>query len=446
MANLLQSTQVKSTCAPGFYTDYLSNLASRGQAAQQAAQFVGAQPLQQKAFEAACASQGQFQPALATGQQYVGQAAGQNITGAATPYLQAATTASPLCAARPMICQSANLNIACLAGQYMSPYLQKAMQSVSDIGQRNIIQNLSPQATAAAVGSGQFGSQRGAQVLGQVQQQAQQDLNRQLSEMANTGFGQALQAAQAKQAALGQAAGQISAAQQAQNQANLQAAQTAGGLTAQQADALQKAGLGMGTLGQTAQSMNLACINALSTLGGQQQTIAQNQQNYPLTTLASLASLLQGYSIPTATKTQLQMSPFSALGAVGSAGLGLMTPKYDTSGKPIEGSRVIDQIGNILKGLPAFGGGSGASGGCAGSSMPIGCQTPGSGIFTGCSSSSMPIGCQTSGGGIYTGGGFCSFFQCGCYAEGGSVQRKAVGGRIGCASTKSLGGLPYKKG
>jgi hypothetical protein len=439
MANLLQSTQVKSTCAPGFYTDYLSNLASRGQAAQQAAQYVGAQPLQQKAFEAACASQGQFQPALATGQQYVGQAAGQNITGAATPYLQAATTASPLCAARPMICQAANLNIACLAGQYMSPYLQKAMQSVSDIGQRNIRQNLSPMATAAAVGSGQFGSQRGAQVLGQVQEQAQQDINKQMAEMANAGYGQALQAAQAKQAALGQAAGQISAAQQAQNQANLQAAQTAGGLTAQQAQALQQAGLGMGTLGQTAQSMNLACINALSTLGGQQQTIAQNQQNYPLTTLASLASLLQGYSIPTATKTQLQMSPFSALGAIGSAGLGLMTPKYDAAGNVIAGSRAIDQIGNIFRGLPTSGSSSAGSS-CAGSSMPIGCQTPGSGIFTGCSSSSMPIGCQTSGG------GFCSFFQCGCYAEGGSVQRKAVGGHVGCASTKSRGGLPYKKG
>lgn len=437
MANLLQSTQVKSTCAPGFYTDYLSDLASRGQAAQQAAQFVGAQPLQQKAFEAACASQGQFQPALATGQQYVGQAAGQNITGAATPYLQAATTASPLCAARPMICQSANLNIACLAGQYMSPYLQKAMQSVSDIGQRNIIQNLSPQATAAAVGSGQFGSQRGAQVLGQVQSQAQQDLNRQLSEMANTGFGQALQAAQAKQAALGQAAGQISAAQQAQNQANLQAAQTAGGLTAQQADALQKAGLGMGTLGQTAQSMNLACINALSTLGGQQQTIAQNQQNYPLTTLASLASLLQGYSIPTATKTQLQMSPFSAIGAVGAGALGLLSPKLDTSGNPIANSSQLDQILKMIRGTSA----GSSSAGNIGEALNVADQVGQSGFdnignfgnITGDFSSSMPISNDTT-------------YPEDTFAEGGSVQRKAVGGRIGCASTKSLGGLPYKKG
>lgn len=433
MANLLQSTQVKSTCAPGFYTDYLSNLASRGQSAQQAAQYVGAQPLQQKAFEAACASQGQFQPALQAGQQYVGQAAGQNITGAATPYLQAATSASPLCAAMPMICQAANLNIACLAGQYMSPYLQKAMQSVSDIGQRNIRQNLSPMATAAAVGSGQFGSQRGAQVLGQVQEQAQQDINKQLADMANLGYGQALQAATAKQGALGQAAGQISQAQQAQNQANLQAAQTAGGLTAQQAQALQQAGLGMGTLGQTAQAMNLACINALSTLGGQQQTIAQNQQNFPLTTLASLASLLQGYSIPTSTKTQLEMSPFSALGALGTGALGMITPNPTTGASP------WDLIKKTLGGL----GGSGVPSDPGQSTGGAGAPDISGGCNTGCSSSSMPIGCCSSScmNTDYI-APCCSFFQ----ANGGLIKSKAVGGRIGCASTRSLGGLPYKRG
>jgi hypothetical protein len=69
--------------------------------------------------------------------------------------------------------------------------------------------------------------------------------------------------------------------------------------------------------------MNLACINALSTLGGQQQTIAQNAQNFPLTKLASLSGLLQGYSIPVGTKTTLCMSPFSAAGALGAGAMGL---------------------------------------------------------------------------------------------------------------------------
>lgn len=391
MANLLQSAQTQATQAPSFYTDYLSGLATSGQQAQKAAEYVGAQPLQTKAFEQACQRFGAQAPAFQTGQQFVGRAAGQDITGAASPYLQAGTTASPLeamapyaqqamctggyCAAAPLVGRAAGLSgLAAaspfitaaasndpsqMAAAYMSPYKQGAMQSMSDIAMRNIRQNLSPMATAAAVGSGQFGSQRGAQVLGQVQQQAMQDLNAQMASMLNTGYGQALQAAGQQQSLLGQlgqtaggltsqqmqnlitgglglgqqqtAANQIAAnlgatasqAQAAQNQANLTAAATAGCAAAKQALALQQAGLGMGTLGQQAAAANLACINALATLGGQQQTIAQNRQLFPLTTLASLAGLLQGYQIPTTTRTTLCMSPFSAAGALGAGALGL---------------------------------------------------------------------------------------------------------------------------
>lgn len=464
MANLLQSTQTKSTTAPGYYTDYLSDIASRGKEAQQGASFVGAQPLQEKAFNAVCQNFGTGQGAITTGQNYVGQAAGQDITGAATPFLTAATTSSPLCAARPMICQSANLNIACLAGQYMSPYLQKAMQSVSDIGQRNIRQNLSPMATAAAVGSGQFGSQRGAQVLGQVQAQAQQDINKQLSEMANTGYAQALQAAQAKQSALGQAAGQIASAQQAQNTANLTAGQTAACAAAKEAGALTSAGQTMGTLGQTGAAMNLACINAASTLGGQQQTIAQNEENFPLTTLQSLASLLQGYSIPTSTSTQLEMSPLSAMGAIGAGGLGLFTPKYNSAGVEIPNSSPWDVIKRQFGGTGGgAGAGAGGAGGAGGVPSDPGQSTGGGGAPDNSNPSPTPDldpgsiaspppdldpGADTGGFAIpdsYYGccvGGFSSVPN----ASGGLIKSRAVGGRIGCASTRSLGGLPYKRG
>jgi len=323
MANMLQSSQNKETTAPSYYTDYLSNLATAGKTAACGAQFVGAQPLQTKAFEKACQNFGAQMPAIATGQGYVGQAAGQNVTGAAAPFLQAGTNASPLCAAKPLICQSANLNISCLASQYMSPYIQTAVQGMSDIAQRNIRNNLSPAATAAAVGSGQYGSQRGAQVLGQINAQAQQCLNAQIANMQNQGYAQALQAATAKQNALGQLAGTTANAQQAQNQAQLTAGQTAAQAAANQGQLLNTAGQNMGNLAQTGAGMNLACINALSTLGGQQQTIGQNEENFPLTKLASLGSLLQGYSIPVGTKTTLCMSPLSGLAAVGSGALGI---------------------------------------------------------------------------------------------------------------------------
>ena len=100
----------------------------------------------------------------------------------------------------------------------------------------------------------------------------------------------------------------------------------------QKAAALQAAGLGMGTLGAQGQQLSLNDINALATLGGQQQTIAQNQQNYPLTTLTSLAGLLQGYNVPTTTSTSLDMSPLSGLAAVGSGIAGLFSPTSTGAG------------------------------------------------------------------------------------------------------------------
>ena len=135
MANLLQSSQNKQTSAPGYYTDYLSNLANQGKTASDAASFVGAQPLQEKAFTQACQNFGNQQAGITTGQGLVGQAAKQDITGAAAPYLKAGTGSSPLdaltpyaksamCttgyeAAQPMVCKGANMSGLASANQYL---------------------------------------------------------------------------------------------------------------------------------------------------------------------------------------------------------------------------------------------------------------------------------------------------------------------------------------
>jgi len=478
MANMLQSSQNQATTAPGFYTDYLSGLATKGQAAAGQAQFAGAQPLQTEAFCKVATNFGAQQPAFQTGQKYVGQAAGQDVTGAAAPFLQAGTTASPLCAAKPLICGSANLNLADLASEYMNPYISTAVQSMSDIAQRNIRQNLSPAATAAAVGSGQFGSQRGAQVLGQVKSQAEQDLNNQIAQMLTSGFGQALCAAKSKQGALAQAAQTTSAAQQAQNQAELQAAQTAASAAAQEGSLLNTAGSTMGALGTGAGSQNLACINALATLGGQQQTIEQNRQNFPLTNLASLSTLLQGYSIPTSTKTTLCMSPLSGVAAVGT-GLGALLQNDPKTGKNmlenITGSNSLTGLaGNTLDWLGRkFGSASTtpdattsvadqsqdevASGSweqdpdtgewswkpAAASGGLIKSHANGGSI--GGLASQMTGGMPSSemcSGMVCCAGAICTPYQ---MARGG-LMKMIASGSVGCMSTKNRGGLPSKKG
>jgi hypothetical protein len=231
---------------------------------------------------------------------------------------------------------------------------------------------------------------------------------------AGTNLGQLQQGANQISAGL---AGTAANAQQAQNQANLAAAQTASQAAANQGQLYNTAGTNLGALGAQAAGLNLACINALSTLGGQQQAIGQNQQNYPLSTLSSLANLLQGYSVPVGTKTTMEMSPFSALGAVGSGAMGLLTPQYDAKGNLIPNSSNWCKIKNIFTGSdckswsnnPFAGNNDRAACGCADDR----CQIRYPDDLTGC-------------------------------AKGGSVKSKSI--YTGCSSTQYRGGLPYKRG
>ena len=231
----ITTTQGQTTTAPSWYTDYLSGLASNVSnqtTGPNAAQYVGAQPLQQQAFQAAGALPGTYQPTV---QQAIGLAS-----------------------------DVGNADIAGNVSKYMTPYTTNVVNALGDLGQRNISQFLAPQATAASVGSGQFGSKRGAEVLGQAINTGLQNLNLTQSQALQTGYGQALTAAQQEQAQKLAASNQL------------------------------------GNLATTGQNLSLADINALSTLGGQQQTIKQNEQLFPLQTLNSGAAALRGYQIPTA--------------------------------------------------------------------------------------------------------------------------------------------------
>jgi len=307
MANLLESSQQQATVAPDFYTNYLSNIAGKGTTAATGAQYVGAQPLQEKAFQDVGNLPATYQPTL--------QAAGSTLGAAGD-------VTSPLGAATPYL-QTAGRDPSQLASQYMSPYITNVVNALGDAGQRNIQQNLTPRATSAAVGSGQFGSQRGAQVLGQTISNADRDILNQQYQALNTGYGQALQAGTAQNQLMGQL-GSTAAQAAGTGQTNLtQLGNAQSQLAAQQ------------------QGLSLADINALSTLGGQQQTIAQNRELFPLNNLSTLSGMLRGYSVPTTTKTTMQSSPLSVVGGAitGTADLftkipGTNTTKFDnlTSG------------------------------------------------------------------------------------------------------------------
>ena len=289
----ITTTQQQATAAPAWYMDYLNNLAGTSTAAGANAQYIGAQPLQQQAFNQTAANVGNYQP---------------NLASANALTMNAATMGAPQ-----------------LAQSYMNPYINSVVDEAGRLGLQNIRNTISPQATAGAVGSGQFGSTRGANVLGQNVTNALQNLGGQQQGLLASGYQNALTTAQA----------------------DLQR-QMVGGSQ-------------MGALGTTTQQLGMGDVNALSTMGGQQQQMAQNQQLFPLQVAAQQAALMKGFTIPTSVSSTYtgpipgayQTSPLMQLGSLGT-GIGSFFQTPASGGKS-----TIDNIGDWLGKTFGSSGGSG---------------------------------------------------------------------------------------
>ena len=243
----ITTTQNQVTSAPSWYTDYLSDLAKGVTKGVTGATYANVQPLQKAAFEKAATTTntypGYFTQALE---------ATSNVG-------QADITAKPRDPKTGQLIPDGQSRIE----QFMNPYTTQVVDALGSLGQRNIQQFLAPQATASAVGTGQFGSKRGAEVLGQAINTGLMNTQAAQSQALQSGYTEALRAAQADQAQKLGAANQY------------------------------------GSLATAGQAANLADINALATMGSQQQTINQNQQLFPLTAANLGAQALRGYNVPT---------------------------------------------------------------------------------------------------------------------------------------------------
>jgi len=232
----------------------------------------------------AAGNNAQFVGAQPLQTQAFGQVAGN--VGNYQPNLQSANqlTMDAATAKAPQVAQS-----------YMNPYIKNVVDSIGMLGQQNIMNNVAPQTTAGIVGAGQFGSTRGANALA--------------NNLTTAGLG--ITAEQAKALKEGY--------QQSITNAQLDLQRQMGG------------GLQMGALGGQTQQYGLADVNALSTMGGQQQQIGQNEQLFPLQVAAQQAALMKGYTVPTSvTNTYTgpipgayQVSPLSQLASLGSGITGL---------------------------------------------------------------------------------------------------------------------------
>ena len=359
----ITTTQSQQTTAPGWYTDYLSNLANfvTGQttgtpattvdgvtkaAVPGAAQFVGTQPLQSAAFQLAgnIAKSYGIDPATFLKKSATGESAdgGSNIAGNVSSTGVSADEGTVAGGLQPLGVQGALKNIQNLStaditkagtegGQsrieeFMNPYTRQVVDAIGELGKRNINQYLAPGAVGSAVGSGQFGSKRGAEILGQSINQGLQNIGALQSQALQSGYAQALQAAQTEQ------------------------------------DKRLAQNLGYGNLSQVGQGMTLADLNALATMGSQQQTIAQNEELFPLQTALMGAQGIRGYSVPTGVSSTYTgpipgayaASPLSQIAGLGSIIGGVSNTPFGTA--------VGNWISNTLKNLPGSGWPTGGTG------------------------------------------------------------------------------------
>ena len=373
----VSTVQSQATAAPSWYTDYLQNIANVGAQAAGNAQFAGTTPMQQKSYDVADYNVGNYKPTLDMGLGYLGQvgnynvveagkpalnmALSQNAVNAASPYLQQGANTQVLGAAQPLISAAANPTYNTV-DKYMSPYVNDVVGQIGNLAQQNIMQNVAPQTNAGIVGSGQFGSQRGAQALGQTLANYGQQTTAAQTNALNTGYQNAMQQAQAQAALQGQlgqitgnlaqneAQNQLTAGQQFGNLTNtMQANQTnigqvAGNQASQQMQNLTNAALAGGQLATTIQNLGLGDVNALNTLGTQQQQIGQAQQLFPLQMTQAYSGLLSGAQIPTSSSSMYtgpmpgsyQNSPLTnTLGTLSSLGSLFSNPYGGTS--PVKG-------------------------------------------------------------------------------------------------------------
>lgn len=168
--------------------------------------------------------------------------------------------------------------------------------------------------------------------LAQIGQTQGQLTEAQASRLAQLGQmqGQLTESQASRLAQTGQIQGQLTAADAARL---AQIGQMQGQLTQADIDARLRGAQQYGALSGQAQSMGLADVNALSTLGAQQQQIAQNQQLFPLQIAEKQAALMKGYTVPTSVSSSYtgpipgayQTSPLAMLSAFGSGAAGLFS-------------------------------------------------------------------------------------------------------------------------
>ena len=245
-------------------------------------------------------------------QGYLGQATGLNPLTAAQDYMgQSAGTTAQSLSERAMAYADPYMRAAARSGatyipEYMNPYNEAVTSQIARLGARNLQENILPALSDQFIRSGTFGGTRMGEFGQRAARDTQEAILAQQAQALQSGYGQALSAAQAeaaKQAGLAGTAGQIAGADLSRI---LQGAgqygtlgQLAGQLTGQQQQALLQAGQLYGTTSAADINARLAQAGQMANIGqgyaGTSISEAQRQQS-ALQQLANMAGQQQQYS------------------------------------------------------------------------------------------------------------------------------------------------------
>ena len=227
---------------------------------------------------------------------------------------------------------------------YMNPYQQNVMDTMAQQAGRNLSENLLPQVSDSFIKAGQFGSNRMGEFGSRALRDTQQALLQEQGTLANQGYTQAMAANQAdlaRQATLGQTAGNL-ASQQAQAYQNV--GQTQGQLTAQE-------------------QQNLATIaNQQAQQAGQQQqlglTAAKDVQGAQTTDATRQMGALNDYTAMLGNQQKLQNIDVSTLEAAGQAQQAQKQAELTAAQQQWQtgqdyGKNQLDWLNAQIRGLPA---------------------------------------------------------------------------------------------
>lgn len=275
---------------PQWYSDYTQGLAAAGNAiaaepytAFGGPRIAGFTQDQIDAQTKGKADIGAFTPALVSGIGTVQNGAEANPLDAASPFLSAASQSAPS-----------------VIGDYMNPYTDSVVNRIGELGGRNLQENLMPAIGDQFTRAGQYGSTAMQATTGRALRDTQESTLAAQANALNTGYGQAMTAAQgdlSRIGNLGQVVGNLGSA----NQSNL-----------------INAGTQIGNLSSLGQTMGLKDTAALNDIGAQQQGLNQNnlntaysdfieQRDYPKAQAGFLSNLIRGMQMPiSSTTTQTQ--------------------------------------------------------------------------------------------------------------------------------------------